>query len=73
MNAGTLDTTGGGTLADTGAVKIASGATFTAGTADTIGAVTNSGTFNVNAVQTVASVTNNGTTNLNANRRAPAR
>ena len=40
-------------------MTIASGATFTAGTADTIGAVNNYGTFHINAAQTAAAVANN--------------
>jgi autotransporter-associated beta strand protein len=66
VNAGTLDTTSGGTLADTGAVRIASGARFVAGTADTIGAVSNSGSFVVNAGHRVASLSNSGVVDLNA-------
>ena len=65
--AGTLDTTGGGTLADDGGIAIANGATFKAGTADTVGAVVNGGTFIVAADQQVASLANAGTTQLAAN------
>jgi fibronectin-binding autotransporter adhesin len=56
---GTVETKGTGNIADTGAIDIASGATFIAGTVDTVGAVTSTGTYDVNAAQTVASLTNN--------------
>ncbi|OWU67522.1 hypothetical protein ATO2_14590, partial [Roseovarius sp. 22II1-1F6A] len=56
VDGGTVDTTAGGTLADDAALNIATGATFVAGTADTVGVVTNDGTYDVNAAQTVASL-----------------
>jgi fibronectin-binding autotransporter adhesin len=59
LRGGTVETTGNGRLADNAAITIASGATFRAGTADSVGAVTNTGTYDVNAAQTVASLTNN--------------
>lgn len=43
INGGTLDTTGGGTLADTLAVTVGAAGTYTVGTADIIGALTNGG------------------------------
>ena len=66
VDGGTVDTTAGGTLADDAALNIATGATFVAGTADTVGVVTNDGTYDVNAAQTVASLTNRGLTDLDA-------
>jgi autotransporter-associated beta strand protein len=65
--AGALDTTGGGTLADDGVVAVLNGATFHAGTADTVGAVLNGGTFIVAADQSIGSLVNAGTTALAAN------
>ncbi|MDT0684425.1 autotransporter-associated beta strand repeat-containing protein, partial [Roseicyclus sp. F158] len=69
---GTLDTSAGGTLADSGAISISEDATFVAGTADTVGTVTNSGTYDVNAAQTVASLGNEGLVTLDANLTAGA-
>ena len=59
---------GGGTLADTLAITIAQGATFVAGAADTVGAVSNSGVYTVNAAASVSSLANTatGVANLNA-------
>lgn len=61
--AGTIDTTGGGTFADTLAVAVAHGATFIVGTDDIIGAVTNDGTVQLNAASQMSSLTNSGLLN----------
>lgn len=68
VRAGTLRTVAGGTLADTGAVIVEAGAAFQANTADTIGAVANSGTLDLNAQHVVASLANaeGGIANVNA-------
>lgn len=66
VSAGTLSTAGGGTLADGGDVLIASDAQFIAGTADTVGSVTNAGTLRTDAALTVASLDTTGTTTVNA-------
>ncbi|MDT0684726.1 hypothetical protein RM543_18895, partial [Roseicyclus sp. F158] len=54
------------------AISISEDATFVAGTADTVGTVTNSGTYDVNAAQTVASLGNEGLVTLDANLTAGA-
>ncbi|RVU05661.1 hypothetical protein EOE18_06610 [Novosphingobium umbonatum] len=62
---GTIDTTGGGTLADTLAVSVAEGAQFIVGTDDAIGAVTNAGTVTLNAASQMASLSNSDLLNAN--------
>ncbi|MBJ6123313.1 autotransporter-associated beta strand repeat-containing protein [Sphingomonas sp. BT553] len=66
INAGTLDTTGGGKLADTLHVAVAAGAGYVVGTADMVRSITNAGTLTGNADLAVATLTNSGTTQLNA-------
>lgn len=69
VRAGTLDTSAGGTLADTGPLFIEQGGTFRAGTADTVGAVANSGTLLLDAdLASQGLVDNAGTLNVNGSR-----
>ncbi len=49
--AGGIDTTGGGNLADTLAVSVAQGATYTVGTTDTIASLSNAGATGISAGQ----------------------
>ncbi|RAZ82095.1 beta strand repeat-containing protein [Cereibacter johrii] len=72
ISGGTLETRAGGKIADTASVSISLGATFIAGTVDTVGAVTNAGTYDVNADQEVASLTNSGTVDQDADITAGA-
>ncbi|MBN8847439.1 MAG: phosphonate ABC transporter, permease protein PhnE, partial [Sphingomonas sp.] len=67
INGGTLDTTGGGTLADTLAVTVGAAGTYTVGTADIIGALTNGGHVTANADFVVASLANTGVAAFNGN------
>jgi len=64
--AGEIDTTGGGTLADTLAVTVAADARFTLGSADVIASITNAGTLTANAALGLATLTNSGSATLNA-------
>ncbi|WP_217429773.1 autotransporter-associated beta strand repeat-containing protein [Sphingomonas bacterium] len=66
VDAGTLDTTGGGTFADTLDVTVGQPGTLVVGTADVVRAVTNAGTLIGNADYRVASLANTGTATLNA-------
>lgn len=62
---GVLDTTGGGTLDDQGSVGVLAGGAYIVGTADRIGALTNSGTLTVGAALRASSVTNDGNAIIN--------
>nr|WP_315459270.1 autotransporter-associated beta strand repeat-containing protein [uncultured Sphingorhabdus sp.] len=65
VRAGTIDTTGGGTFADTLDVSIARGARLVVGTRDEVRSIANAGTLTANAQLTVTSLTNTGTATLN--------
>jgi fibronectin-binding autotransporter adhesin len=65
VRAGTIDTTGGGTFADTLDVSIALGARLTLGTRDEVRSVANAGTLTANAQLTVTSLANSGTATMN--------
>jgi len=65
INGGTIDTTGGGTFADTLAVTVGRAGTFIVGTNDAIGNVTNQGTIGLNAASQMASLTNSGLVDAN--------
>jgi autotransporter-associated beta strand protein len=66
ISAGEIDTTGGGTLADTLAVTVAENARFTVGTNDQLGSISNAGTLTANANLALMTLTNSGSTTLNA-------
>lgn len=66
IDAGGIDTTGGGTLADTLDIAVAQGASYTVGTNDIVRNVTNAGDLTTNADYGAASLTNSGTTQVNA-------
>ncbi len=66
VEAGGIDTTGGGTLADTLDITVAQGAGYIVGTNDVVRNVTNAGTLTTNANYGAASVTNSGTAQVNA-------
>ncbi len=69
INGGSIDTTGGGTLADTLAVNVGAAGAYTVGTVDIIGSLTNSGLTTVAANLTVAGNTDNklgATLNINS-------
>ncbi|MDQ1228671.1 fibronectin-binding autotransporter adhesin [Sphingomonas sp. SORGH_AS 879] len=65
--AGNVDTTGGGTFADTLDVTVAQGAGYTVGTADMVRNVTNAGSLTANANYRVGTLTNSGTARFDAN------
>lgn len=67
VTAGTVNTTGGGTFADTMDASIARGAQLILGTKDTLRSVTNAGTLVANADVVLSSLTNTGTINAPAN------
>ncbi|WP_159756898.1 autotransporter-associated beta strand repeat-containing protein [Sphingomonas sp. 8AM] len=66
IDAGTIDTTGGGTFADTLDVTVAQGARYTVGTTDVVRSVTNAGTLTTNADYGVTTLANNGTAQFDA-------
>lgn len=66
IDAGGIDTTGGGTLADTLDIIVASGASFTVGTADEVRSITNRGTLTANADLIVTTFVNSGAASMNA-------
>ncbi|MFK3890575.1 autotransporter-associated beta strand repeat-containing protein [Sphingomonas sp. NPDC079357] len=66
IDAGTIDTTGGGTFADTLDVTVAQGATYAVGTTDVVRSVTNAGTLTTSADYGVTTLANNGTAQFDA-------
>ena len=64
--AGTIDTTGGGTLADNLAVQVDPNAHYIVGTSDTIGSINNAGYVTTNANLTLNTLTNSGMFNAYA-------
>ena len=61
INGGTLDTTGGGTFADTINATVGTAGTFVVGTSDRIASLTNNGVTTVNVALMLATFTNNAT------------
>ena len=64
--AGTIDTTGGGTLADNLAVQVDPNAHYIVGTSDTIGSINNAGYVTTNANLVLNTLTNSGLFNAYA-------
>jgi autotransporter-associated beta strand protein len=55
---GTVNTTGGGTLSDLGAISVGRKGTFLAGSNDTVGVITNQGVLTINASISTPSIRN---------------
>ncbi|MCW2363950.1 MULTISPECIES: autotransporter-associated beta strand repeat-containing protein [Sphingobium] len=66
IEAGEIDTTGGGTLANTLAVSVSENATFTLGTDDVITSISNAGTLTANATIGLNTIDNSGSATINA-------
>lgn len=66
IEAGGIDTTGGGTFADTLDATVASGASFIVGTADEVRSITNRGSLTANADLIVTTFVNSGAASMNA-------
>lgn len=64
VNGGTLDTTGGGTFADTLDVTVAKDARYIVGTNDEVRSITNAGTLTGNAALIVTTLANSGSATL---------
>jgi autotransporter-associated beta strand protein len=66
IDAGVIDTSGGGTFADTLDIAVAQDAGYVVGTTDVVRAVTNAGSLIANADYGVASLANSDTAQVNA-------